>query len=235
MATKRSKDRVVGRLVARAGTPSLIEIEGLTEVADRIGRDLLAAFLKCFEGIDRLLSLEDLLVLNNKLEPSSPIRYTRNLRLLVRSLGATMYEVAEALQELCWARVVEKMTDRDLWDPVNELRGRWRGDPRLASLRNELGFHLGKIELYRTGLLKLLDVGEDHVFAKRDGDLRHEGEFSIASECLTVGHGMSLDDHREITDMTWEAHSELPDQLFLVWVDVLKTAGIEVTDESQVP
>jgi hypothetical protein len=86
-------------------------------IADAVGHRLLAAFLKCFVGVDRLLSLEQLMVMNSRAQTEDSVAYTRNLRLIVQLLAATAYETGIALQEISNAKVVEKMRDASKWEP----------------------------------------------------------------------------------------------------------------------
>lgn len=88
------------------------------------------------------------------------------------------------------------------------------------------GFHLGDLDLYRAGLAARLAESDEHLFERGEGGKRHDGEFALSFNALLAG--AKVDDAwvRAVTDMTKEAHTELPDQLHAVWVEVLRTADI---------
>ena len=202
-----------------------VRLDGARELCDRVGLDLVAAFLKCFEGVDRVVVLEQMLVFSSRNLPEDSPSHRRNQRILVLMLGATMYELGEALQELCSAKVVEKMNDRSAWKPVNELRGRWRGDSRLAQLRNTFGFHLGHLDLYRAGLAARLAESDEQLFVRSEGTKRHDTECVLPFNALLAGAGIEDQWVKDVFTMTWNAHTELPDQLNAVSVSVKRVAA----------
>lgn len=211
-----------------------VVVQNLQGMRDLIGVDLLAAFLKCFHGVDRLLSLEQLLMVNQRSLEDGSIAQTRNLRLVAFYLASTMYELGDALQGLCSARVVERISDRAVWEPVNQLRGQWRGDARFGKIRNALGFHLGERDDYRTGIDRLVDqpTAAESLFYVHDGEgRRHEGECRLAFDSLLAGLSIDESDMHYVLAATRQAHVQLPDQLIAVWADVCETAGIPIVTE----
>jgi hypothetical protein len=218
------------RVVVRERQGKIV-IEGARDLRDRIGHDLFAAFLKCFGGIDRLLALEQILFFTQTQQDHKLHSYVRNLRLIVTTLSSTMYETAKALQELRDACVKDKLQDKSLWDPVDKLRAKWQGDPRVAKMRNKLGFHLGEIELYEKGLEFLLQDSDEHIFEALDGTKRHEGETRLPVEALLAALKIDKADLDAVLKMTWEAHSTLPELLNRVWGDVLRSAGVSLERE----
>lgn len=206
-------------------------IEGAHGLADRIGHDLFAAFLKCFEGAERIYALEYLMVCNERVLTRDSSKFDRNFRMLVNFIGATMYEVGEALEELNGARVVTKMNDPTKWEPLNELRKKWRNDHRLRTLRNTFGFHLGEPDLYREGLATKLRAAEDLLFEKGEGRKRHDGQVILAFEVLLEAEKIDEAWLRAVVTMTKDAHETYADLLHEVWKEVLETAGVDVVSE----
>jgi hypothetical protein len=151
-------------------------LEEPTRVRDLVGSDLFAAFLKCFYGVDRVMALEQMLHLNQEHLDHSSNGYRRNGRVIGLLLASEMYELGAALQQLCEARVVERMRDASKWTPINELRGRWHKNALFKEIRNQLGYHLGEPDLYRRGLDRALGNSADVVFACGNGERRHDGE-----------------------------------------------------------
>jgi hypothetical protein len=219
-------------LVRRGGEENWeIWVENTRQLVERVGHDLVAAFLKCFEGVGRVHSLEQLMYFNLKALGEDAVPYDRNLRALILLLGSTMYELGDALQQLCDAKVATKMNDRSAWHPLNELRGKWRGDGRLAKLRNTFGFHLGDLDLYRAGLAAWLVKADDHLFERGEGSKRHGGEFMLSFNTLLEGADVNDAWWQAVIELTQEAHTELPEQLHAVWLEVLRTAGITFESE----
>jgi hypothetical protein len=75
-------------------------LEGVPDLCQRVGLDLVAAFLKCFEGVNRLIALEQLVRFNEEVLQRRLVAFDRNKRTIILFLGSTMYEVGEALQDL---------------------------------------------------------------------------------------------------------------------------------------
>jgi hypothetical protein len=202
------------------------------EISVLVGDRLFAALLKCFLGSDRLLSLEDLLAVSSKHHEQDSISYDRNLRLLVLLLAATLFELGEALQELNAARVVDKMKNPAVWNPLNDLGKSLRGNNLFRRLRHQLGHHLGDAQLYDDGLHKVLARDDrELVFERADGRLRHGGECVLAQHVVEAGLGIKPDTLKELIEFTQKSHKELPDHLVAVFAEVLKTAGVEVVME----
>jgi hypothetical protein len=206
-------------------------IEGARDLANRIGHDLFAAFLKCFEGAERIFALEHLMFCSQQVLSRDSYKFDRNLRMLVNFIGATMYEVGEALEQLNGARVVEKMNDRSKWEPLNGLRKLWRNDHRLRTLRNTFGFHLGEPKLYRDGLEAKLQKSDDLVFEHGEGSRRHDGHGVLAVEVLLEAKTIDESWLEAVVDMVQEAHETYPDLLHEVWKEVLVSAGVGLLSE----
>ena len=227
-----SEGRRAARVVLRGASNGwTCVIEDARELAGRIGHDLFAAFLKCFEGADRLLALEFLMVCNGRVLGEHSIKYSRNLRILVNLTGSTVYEIGEALDEPNGARVVSKMKDPSNWEPLNALRKLWRNDDRLRTLRNTFGFHLGKRSLYREGLAALLQDSAEQYFEEGEGQFRHDSQAVLPFNALSAGLGIDEEWLDAVVKMTQEAHSAFPELLNDVWKDVLVTANVDLVRE----
>jgi hypothetical protein len=202
-------------------------VEGAREACRLIGPDLFAAFLKCFRGADQLLSLEQMLHFCQQQQDQDSAPYERNLQFIVEFLASTMYELRKALDDLLTAGIESAITNPALWEPINTIRCRWQGDARLAKVRNNLGFHLGDIEMYRTGMKELLGEDDTLVFERLDGTKRHDGRNLLATGALLRGVGLSNSDFAAIAKITQDGHFNLPDHLHALFADVLEKAGVE--------
>jgi len=212
-----------------------LRLKGARQLCDRVGHKLVAAFLKCLEGVNRVLALEHLVVLNLKVLGRGSVVFERNERVLVLLLGSTLYELGKALQQLCDMRVVEKMNDKSAWAPVNKLRKIWTNDKRLSQLRNTFGFHLGELDDYRAGLAARLAASDSQLYVRGEGSKRHDTDFTLPFNALLAGAKIEDDWVQAVFTMTYEAHTELPDQLHAVWMEVLRTAGVRIPADEDDP
>lgn len=160
------------------------------------------------------------------------IQHERNLRVMVFMLCGTMYEICKGLQDLRNARVVEKMRNPAAWEPLDELCRRWQGDRILSKFRNQVSFHLGMVELYEKGLSAMLQEADDLVLDRLEGRLRHQSDYQCAWDAILRGLGLEESDLQKAMEVTLKGHTELPELLFAVFREVLKSAGIGIVDES---
>ena len=175
-----------------------------------IGRPLFAAFLKCFVGVDRVMSLEQMLELNqHHLERDSPA-HDRNLRVLVFLMAGTLYELGEALQELCSARVTERMADKNEWTPINAIRKQWHTNPLMSKFRNQLAHHLGELEAYGKGLDATLGADTQMILSRGRGQTRYADESPAAWEVLFRGVEISNAEFQQGIVLTRETHLRIP-------------------------
>lgn len=148
----------IPRLVLH-GSPSNwgIRVEQPKQVAKIIGADVLAAFYKCFVGIDRLMTLEHLVFISQiehaaqnggRDTPSAE----RDMQLLAFLLAGTLYELGEALQQLTSAKCVLLLRDREAWTPINKFRKEWHKNAYAAKIRNGYSHHLGEIDTFKSGI-----------------------------------------------------------------------------------
>jgi hypothetical protein len=202
-------------------------LEGAKSIRDRLGTKLLAAFLKCFVGTDRLLALEHFLVLSLPM-PQDHASHRRNVRATITLFSATLVELSEALQQLCNAKVVDALSDKSLWDPLNAKRKLWQNDKGLRLVRNGMGAHLGDIASFEKGIDALVEEDDDLVFTEGNGGRRHDAEHVLGWNAMFKGTGIEATDMEHIVELTRKGHSEYPEQLWMVWRNVLETAGVRL-------
>jgi hypothetical protein len=203
-------------------------------IREKVGRDILAAILKCFVGTDRVMTLEQMLDLNARHIATDSPAHDRNLHVLVFLMAGTLYELAAALQELCNAKVVEKMADTQPWTAVNDARKQWHNDPLMAKFRNQLAHHLGDVEAYGRGIDAMFDGDADLLLAK-GYEARHSEWYPAAWDALFRGVDIDDEGFQEGIRRTKKTHDALPDQLIAVFREVLKSCGIEAEDRRSKP
>lgn len=212
-------------------TDWVVTLENAREIDSRIGRQLFAAFLKCFIGADRLLALEQFMMFTVGLKDGASKR--RNLRAISVLLSSSLVEVAEGLDALNSAQVTKAMRNASLWEPLNAKRKLWLNDKSFREIRNSLGNHFGETARFQAGLNDLLTAESDLVFAVGDGPLRHDNEYTLPWNALFKAMGLNLDDHRRVLERTQSGYTELPEELWAVWADVLSNAGVPIQHEEQ--
>lgn len=219
-----------------------LTIDGARSLRDRLGPALLASFLKCFLGLERLTSLVDLLLVAQQALPADGVRHRRNTRLLAFLLQSTLVEIAEALDGLNKNRVVFAMADPSTWAPLEAKRKLWLNDTRLRLVRNGVGHHLGAAADFQEGLDALLRDSDTLIFAVGEGERRIDDEQRLAWDALLrgLGHGarqkMDLADHKHVVTISQQGASEFAVELWSVWTSVLDHAGVSyLREESLLP
>jgi len=134
-------------------------------IAAVLGDDVLPHFYRCFVAVDRILALEQLLVLSEQNLPADSVARSRNLHHLVLLLAGSMYETGAALQGLTSTPFGRTLQTMAAWTPLNQLRAQWNTAPFAATIRNGFAFHFGEIAAYRDGINRgpasaVLQVGD---------------------------------------------------------------------------
>ena len=138
--------------------------------------------------------------------------------------------------ELEGLKIYEKIQDRENLARVVKIRKAWHTEKAASIYRNQLGFHLGTKEAYRSGLTLKVD-GTDHTleFSRGDGRRSHDWVHGLAFNVLLAGAGIDDTSVEEILTRSLNTHPVFPELLDALWLDVLATAGVEVFKESNYP
>jgi hypothetical protein len=221
-------------MVHSAGQAQEICLHNPLGIADKLGRPVLAAFLKCFMGVERILTFEHLMYLNNEASKAPSITdehsFTRNLMILGFLLQGTMYEVGEALQDLCSAKVAADPTIRSAWAPLDALRAQCHKDDYASTIRNNFSHHLGERDAYELGIEQLVvNNGKDPlVLYETNGGRRHTGRYAAPWDALFSAHNIQDNEIDEFIKRSQQAHNNLPDLVFEFFRAVLDARGIPV-------
>src|SRR5262249_19732765 len=128
------------RLVGSQDGPWEVRMENPQAIADKIGDDVLAAFFKCFFGIERITAIQHFILLNyehsQKPDIGRSVAVERNENMLMLTMAGTMYELGIALQHLQATKVVVNLKDRSAWEPLNEMSKHWTTDSMANQIRN---------------------------------------------------------------------------------------------------
>ena len=215
-----------------------VQLHTATTVAAAVGERLLASFYKCFVGLERMLTYEHLIYLNhlgekqnekNELVPPVDAHaFARNRRTLVFLMQGTLYEFAAALQEMCALKVIDKIGDRRVWEPIDKVRREWNTNKYASLWRNNFAHHLGELDHFVTGLRDPTTSGVVTLNVIGGGKFRHAGQFPAPLNTLFRGHDVQTEDVEAFAKKTLEAHTALPDQFLALFMEVMRTSGVEL-------
>jgi hypothetical protein len=203
-------------------------------IADAIGPKVLGAFLKCFMGVERIVTFEHLIYLNEQARKqpgpeADEQSFDRNNLTLAMMLAGTMYEIGEALQQLCNAKVAVDPKLRQAWAPLDMLRKEWNTDKYAAMIRNGFVFHLGDIDKYTEGVAKL--TMDPAILFETTGSMRVSGRYHAPWNALFKAHKIVDEEIEPFVKRTQKAHVELPEFLYAFFRAALDARGVPVTFE----
>lgn len=201
------------------------------DIAQRIGSNLLAAFMRCFVAVDRTASLTHLVSLSEQHGgPEDGHARNRNRWFLLLLMAGTMYEFGEALQGLAAQKVISKMGNRAKWDALDDIRRRWNKDPTASQIRNQLSHHLGDPMTYGKGLQVQLATRRLQLYCS-DGPEFWKGSYTGAWSSVTRGLDLELGDYLQFFSQMGADFVEVHEALVAVFVDVLRTAGVPTENQ----
>jgi len=198
-------------------------------VVSSVGTRLFAACMKCFVGVDRLMTFEQMLSFNVRELKLESIAYTRNLRVLVMMLAGTLYELGDALQGLNAALALSNLGDLPSWMPLNDRRKLWTNDASLRNARNQMAHHLGDSGLYEGALTSIAAAGADeNCIYHCDGTKRRDGETELGWALLVRGLDIPEEQLMALLETTQAGHEDLPDLMAQFFGDLLDRCGVEI-------
>jgi hypothetical protein len=185
--------------------------------------------MKCFVGIDRLMTFEQMLGFNVSRLKLESIAYTRNLRVLVMMLAGTLLELGDSLRELQTALALRNLGDLPSWKPLNDRRKLWTNDASLRKARNQMAHHLGDSALYDRALNAFVAAGtaEDCIY-HCDGTKRQDGEGELGWALLLRGLDMPEEQLMALLETTRAGHEDVPDLMAQFFSDLLERCGVEI-------
>ena len=228
--TSRPSIRVSG---SRDGRWQLRAID-LGVVVSAVGTRLFAACMKCFVGVDRLMTFEQMLVLNVRELKVESIAYTRNLRVIVMMLAGTLYELGDALQGLNSALAQRELGDLPSWKPLNDRRKLWTNNANLRKARHQMAHHLGESGLYEGALtsLAVAGAGEDCIY-HCDGTKRQDGETELGWALLLRGLDIPEEQLMALLAITRSGHEDLPDLMAQFFDDLFERCGVVIENRME--
>jgi hypothetical protein len=203
-------------------------------VVSAVGTRLFAACMKCFVGVDRLMTFEQMLVFNMRELNLESIAYTRNLRVLVMMLAGTLHELGDALHELNTALALRRLGDLPSWKPLYDRRRLWTGNAGLRKARNQMAHHLGDSALYDAALNARVAAGTaENCIYHRDGTKRQDGEGELGWALLLRGLDMPEEQLMALLETTRARHEDVPDLMAQFFGDLLERCGVEIENRME--
>jgi hypothetical protein len=212
-----------------------VDLAEFPEIAKRVGEDVFVAFMRCFVGADRLKSLIHFYIAAKEKYggPAAERNFHTSWLLMVGAL----HELGEALQGLNATRVHLRLRNQSRWRPLERLRKKWYTHPVASRVRNQAGFHLGSLHVYKRGLAILgntcvdaplrMGHGKGHLasFARCAWDIHFSGFAGADGDKPEL----QMDQMKQLMVDAGVTHRKLHPALEAFFLAVLKDAGIGVT------
>ncbi len=137
------------------------DLQGLR---DALGDRVLGAFMRCFLGMDRLLSLGRLVRAVAKSQDAARERFT-----LLWMICGTVRELVKAVENLSPLGQRLSGSDLEAWRELQRLVKGWSRAPILKRVRDTMAFHLDeRHELFSKGIEAVAAENEPHVLFEGD-------------------------------------------------------------------
>jgi len=207
-----------------------LDLEAPSEFTRLFGEDALIAFARCFVGIDRVVSLRNLYVLNAK-HGGTDGSYAkeRNTGLLMVLLVGTMHELGKALARL--KDVVGKSVGPSAsnWAKLMEIRRRWH-DRRIGkAIRDDMAHHLGKAGVFKAGLAAATGQPSARLYSA-DGPAMKDGAFEAPWDWVMFGLGLGSPEDSELVNHLAKDVADVPEVLLSLFQEVVSMRGIPIED-----
>lgn len=224
-------DRTAVVLRGHRDGPWRLDLDNPPGVEQALGRDVVIAFMKCFVGSDRLVSLTHLYILSCTHGDGDGSRSgVRDSRLINLLLIGTMHELGAAMQKLEGALIRAGKRTVASWQEMVDIRRRWFGKPAVADIRNQLAHHLGDDEVYDKGW-ESIRTKQSLSLYRADGRTGNKGTFDGAWDLVARGLDLEPSEYSKVSEQVADDIFRVPVALLAVFRDVVTAAGISVDDE----
>jgi hypothetical protein len=223
------------------GPPWKIVVDDIGVLRRALGEQLLASFARCLAASERLLTIDDCILLNDQY-PKDSIRRNRNIMTLGLFSVGLVHEFREGLEALEKSGLGKQLT-ADGQAKLQELLQfkNFEHESSISQLRNTVAFHLGEQRVALRGLRRLSNDAREIVVASGDGQIAGECRYDFAMEIMMAGINArpvgipknTLDSNKrltteEITGAIHEArnaHNAALQLLDGIFVDLLQQVG----------
>ena len=197
----------------------------LQQFDEKMGRDVLNAFCRCFVHSDRLTSAISCKYTSEQYHSADTAAYERDLNAMVWFEIGSFHELSHAIRALRSALAKRKLFDPecDPWIKLRDFEQRWQNNPFLREMRNSGAFHVGK---------DVIDKGLDELIKQRDVTLAEVGQTRVESRlwlgylALHNGLGLTRESYGELLDMVMADHEVIPDAIRNAFILATTAVGI---------
>jgi hypothetical protein len=220
------------------GGPWHVDLCNPSSIAEKMGRDVLPAFLRCFVGVDRATSLMYMVLANEASRaPENSHARSRDTHLLLLLIAGTMHELGIAIEALGNLKLAlpegpDRIKKLPTWKGMQEIWRRWSADRFGKRVRDQVSHHLGDLDVYDAGLRKLASQPTIQLYVS-DGPSEADGSFEGAWAILERGLGLEYEDLRRIVAQTGDDVADVHRALNPIFGEVVNLAGIPVEDRRQ--
>ena len=181
-------------------------------------------------GVERILTFEHLIYLNQKASTAPPDgiadehAFDRNRVVLAFILAGTLYEMGDALQELCSTGIAADLRETESWQALNKLRAEWNTAEYASMIRNNFAFHLGDQPDYVSGIASIDD--DPVLLFESRGSKRFAGRFHAPWNALFRALNVKNEDIDDFARSARDAHVALPDLVIAFFAEVINSKGV---------
>ena len=200
-------------------------ILNLEQLDEKMGRDVLNAFCRCFVHSDRLTSAISCKYTSEQYHGADTAAYERDLNAMVWFAIGSFRELSHAIRALRSALAKRGLLDPecDPWIKLRDFEQRWQKRPFLRKMRNSGAFHVGE-DVIDAGLDEL--VKQRHVTLAEVGRTRVESRLWLGCLALHNGLGLTRESYGELLDIVMADHEVVADTIHNAFVLATKAAGI---------
>ena len=200
----------------------------LRQLDEKMGRDALNAFCRCFVHLDRLTSAISCKYTSEQYHSQGSVAYGRDLNAMVWFAIGSFHELSHAIRDLRSALAKRGLLDSgcDQWIKLRDLEKRWQDDKFYRKMRNSGAFHVDK-DVIDKGLDVL--VKQRNVTLAEGGQTRVESRLWLGYLALHNGLGLNRESYGKLLDMMMADHEAVADSIQRVFILATKAAGIPLS------
>lgn len=207
-----------------------IELRNPQDFDNRVGRDVLNAFCRCFVHVNRLNSMVSCMHTSQCHHGCDSVAYARDLETLAWFTVGTLRELAKAVRKLRSALAKRSLLDpeSDPWLTLRKLEERWENDESYRKMRDVAAFHLDEKPVNRG--LNALTKDPCVPLANGQGSKHVKSRLTLGFLALHNGLGLDLDGYRRFHEVVMADLAAVPQAIQNAFIDAAKAVGVPFGD-----
>ena len=207
-----------------------IELRNPQDFDNRVGRDVLNAFCRCFVHVDRLNSMVSCMHTSQCHHGRDSVAYARDLDTLAWFTVGTLRELARAIRKLRSALAQRSLLDpeSDPWLTLRKLEKRWENDESYRKMRDVGAFHLDEEPVNRG--LDALTKDPCVPVANGQGSKHVKSRLTLGFLALHNGLGLDLDGYRRFHEVVMADLAAVPQAIQNAFIDAAKAVVVPFGD-----